>query len=330
MARFGAFFSVSCFLLAAVAPAAEPTFPYQSKAFERFVSRSYDVRGGKTEGFYRYMDSRTKAVLGTSFSAALAKETISLKRARGPAKAKAEEDAARWAHKLVKKTITKFSLDRGFEFAFTEKYGERQCFLQSVLIVSMLQKMGLNAGVAMVNSNEKGQASFNGHAVAVLHQSDGRDRLVDASEPYPFAVHQGLFLRDKAGRYAYVAPSYAAGDPAILKYKDLRSGRSAAPKSFQCLGVPFLDSMFDYYRGERVPSGLLNPKATMSGLAASKAFLERSVKDSSANPLAWAMLGRVCSRLGLADRAKSAYAKAYALGKADGWIAPSVLQQAGR
>jgi len=56
-------------------------------------------------------------------------------------------------HKSVKKGIPKFSLDRGFEFTNTVKLGERQCFLQSIIIAAILQALDLDAGVVMVSVN---------------------------------------------------------------------------------------------------------------------------------------------------------------------------------
>ena len=54
------------------------------------------------------------------------------------ARARKEQAFAAWSHKLTKTIIPRFSLDRGFEFANVVRYGERQCFLQSVLIASLV------------------------------------------------------------------------------------------------------------------------------------------------------------------------------------------------
>lgn len=317
----------ACFLVSSSLRAAEPSLLYGSSAFKAFVADSFSVNGGKPSSFFAYMDERAKALYRKDISKFLAIERKNLAKASKTMRPLAETDAARHIHALIKMTIPKFSLDRGFEFYYTVKNGERQCFLQSVIVVAMLQKLGLKAGVAMVNSNEKGQMSFNGHAVAILHQSDGTDRIVDCSEPYPFAAHQGLFLRDAKGAYCYVQPQYARNDALILGYKDLRSGKLVQPSKMQGVDANFLNSMFDYYRGERFVKGLLDPKATTKGLQGSLKFLEKSTQESNDNPLAWAMLGRTYERLGQKVQSMPCYRKAFDLGKAAGWIAPNVAQK---
>jgi len=302
----------------------EPKLPWDSKAFNAFVNDSYRVHGGRSSGFFSYMDTRAKALYKMSVSDFLAHEKRVLLKAPDANRRSAEADAARHIHAFVKKTIPKFSLDRGFEFFYTERNGERQCFLQSVIVIAMMQEIGLRAGLAMVNANEKGEESFNGHAVAVLHVSDGTDRLVDCSEPYPFAAHQGLYMRDAKGSYAYVRPEYSVKDARIVAYRDLRTGKIVPPVKCQGVDENFLKSMFDYYRGERYVSGLLDPKATTEGLKGSLKFLLRSTQDSNDNPLAWAMLGKTYEKLGQTAQAMPCYRKAYDLGKADGWIAPSL------
>ena len=60
--------------------------------------------------------------------------------------------------------------------------GQRQCFLQSVLIAGLLQRMGISAGVAMVYRNPRGEESNNGHAVTLVKLPDGDDLVADAAE----------------------------------------------------------------------------------------------------------------------------------------------------
>lgn len=319
--------AAALFAVGALSLASEPKFPYGSPAFRAFVADSFNIHGGNPDSFFAYMDKQSKEKFHAGVGAILAKEGRLIAGAGKSGRVKAETEAARRIHNLVKKTIPKFSLDRGFEFHYTVLNGERQCFLQSVIVAGMLQKLGLNAGVAMVNANEKGESSFNGHAVAILHLSDGTDRIVDCSEPYPFATHKGLFLRDSRGAYAYVQPGYSQGDALILSYKDLRSGKNVPPAKMQGIDVNFIRSMFDYYRGERAVGGLLAPKATPQGLQESLKYLTKSTQDSNDNPLAWAMLGRTYERLGQKVQAMPCYRKAYDLGKAAGWIAPTVLQK---
>jgi len=318
------------FLVAAIASSngSEPAISYGSQAFRDFVADSFRVNGGKADSFFAYMDKQSSEQYQEKVAGFLAKESKLLAKSSKAKRVAAETDAGRHIHAFIKKTIRKFSLDRGFEFYYTVKTGERQCFLQSVIVAGMLQKIGLKAGIAMVNSNEKGQMSFNGHAVAILHLSDGTDRIVDCSEPYPFAAHQGLFLRDSKGLYCYVQPGFSRNDALILGYKDLRNGKNVQPSKMQGVDTNFLNSMFDYYRGERFVGGLLDPKATTKGLQGSLRFLSKSTQDSNDNPLAWAMLGRTYERLGQKVQSLPCYRKAYDIGKASGWIAPNVLQKA--
>ncbi len=89
--------------------------------------------------------------------------------------------------------LPKFSLDRGYEFRHSVDRLERQCFLQSVLIAGLMQRMGMEAGVVMIYRNQKGEASNLGHATVVLKLDNGRDIMVDASDPHPFMRHRGVF-----------------------------------------------------------------------------------------------------------------------------------------
>jgi hypothetical protein len=72
------------------------------------------------------------------------------------ARAAAERQVCADLHKSIKSRIPRFSLDRGFEFRHTVGRGERQCFLQSVVIASLLQRAGIPAGVAMVFATKRG------------------------------------------------------------------------------------------------------------------------------------------------------------------------------
>jgi hypothetical protein len=100
-------------------------------------------------------------------------------------RARAERDLAAFLHGAVKRAIPRFSLDRGFEFANVVRTGERQCFLQSVLLSACLRRAGIDAGALMVWANGRGQVSNLGHAVAFARLADGRILLVDASDPSP-------------------------------------------------------------------------------------------------------------------------------------------------
>ena len=121
--------------------------------------------------------------------------------------------AARWAFTLVKRLLPHFSLEEGYEFAYAALKGERQCLLQSVLVQGLLEQAGFRAGVYMVWRNPEGKESNLGHAVAVL-RLEGRNYLVDPSEPEPFARHLGLFVDTGAGfssTWASLPPATGGG-----------------------------------------------------------------------------------------------------------------------
>ena len=207
--------------------------------------------------------------------------------ADGTAENARDAGAAVW--KRIKKTITKFSLDRGFEFTNAVVTNERQCYLQSIIVAGELQKAGYNAGVAMVWNNPKGQTSNNGHAVAVV-RTGAKDIVVDCSEPKPFEVHKGLFMRMGDG-YKYVEPVYTP-DEWITGYRIVGTGETVAPSKLTLLDLPFLRSQFDYYRGERAIGGVIAKAKTPAGLAASEKFYRRSLAECPENPLTVAMLAR--------------------------------------
>jgi len=233
-------------------------------------------------------------------------------------KADAQVEIAAQVHKLIKAIIPKFSLDRGFEFRNVMKTGERQCFLQSVLIAGLLQSMGVDAGVAMVYKNEQGQETNNGHAVTLVKLPNGRDILVDASEKEPFAQHKGLFVR--CADYKYVDPVYENDSPKIRYYVSASENENQATSKVHPLDTAFLDSQFWYYRGERAVGGLLSAKRTKAGLAAAGHALRMGLRFSTNNPLSVYMLGRVYLAQGKSDEAREYIQKGYKLYERFGWI----------
>lgn len=290
-------------LLALVAPA---SFPYHGETFDAFVRESYRVAGRKDPGeFYRTMDERGKATgIGTWDAwAATHKANGSPEQARA---------AGEQVWKRIKKTITKFSLDRGFEFVNVTTTNERQCYLQSIIVAGELQKAGYNAGVAMVWANPKGQTSNNGHAVAMIRTRKG-DVVIDCSEPYPVEVHQGLFMK-RGPSYVYVRPRYTA-DGWIRSYASAQ-GDETKSISVELLDLPFLRSQFDYYRGERALGGVIAKNKTPQGLAASEKLYRRSLAECPANPLTRAMLVRT-----LAGQGKLAEAEAQRRTALDQYVA---------
>ncbi len=302
------------------ADALSPRYPYGATGtFASFVAESFRVAGAKSpetasRSFFTYMGD---AIPASMDAAKVRLDAITDLKAR----ADKERVLCTSLHKSLKKQIPRFSLDRGFEFSNTVKLGERQCFLQSVVIASLLQRAGVAAGVAMVWRNEKGDFCNNGHAVTVARLADGSDILVDASDPTPFMTHRGLMVRVPAqGGYAYVEPVYDNAHR-ITAYRSLRAGKTVPPPAVALLDEAFLRSQFTYYRGERTPGGLFTPPlATAKGLAQSERRLKQSVSECPQNPLAVYMLGKVQERLGENIPASKSYTRAYSLYSRYGWV----------
>ena len=131
--------------------------------------------------------------------------------------------------------LPKFSLDRGFEFHHAVGNRERQCFLQSVLMAGLLQRMGAEAGVVMIFKSQLGQTSNLGHAAVVLKLSSGRDVIVDASDPTPFIPHQGVFAR--VSGYRFLTPVYAMDSPQIVSYRVMSGKFQIAARQLRTFGL---------------------------------------------------------------------------------------------
>lgn len=312
-------------------------YPYRSSTFDRFVSDSYHQVGKSNfQEFYAWMDraaqlhhfgDATGGKVGwTSFLAE--KQRWWRKVHNLSQRAKGEMQFAAWLHRAIKTMIPHFSLDRGFEFTNVVAHGERQCFLQSVLIAGLLQSVGMNAGVVMVHRNIQGQWCNNGHAVVLLKLSNGKDILVDASEPEPFVRQQGIFgLFATQSDYRYATPLYEGHSPLILRYRLSATNRPTSTKEWTGLDIAFLHSQFEYYRGERVVGGLLSRRVTQQGLTQAMQHFQRSLQRCPQNPLSAYMLGRVYRRVGNALAAKRQFQAAYLLYARFGWI-PEGLRQA--
>ena len=294
-------------------------YPYKGHNFTAFVTESMRLdNAGEAAEFYRWMD---KAYLDSglhlnasdeSLDHALQLKKQELDRTTIPGHRAAKEVAlCAKVHKLIKTVIPKFSLDRGFEFRNVVRLGERQCFLQSVLIAGLLQSMDIDAGVEMVYRNERGQETNNGHAVTLVKLSNGRDIIVDASDKLPFARQRGLFVR--CADYQYVDPVFGIDSSKILYYHSAGEADNIPTNQVRTLGVDFLNSQFWYYRGERVEGALLSSARTATGLAAARNSLNTSVKYCPENPLAMYMLGRVYLLEGNMAQARRHIESAYRL-----------------
>jgi hypothetical protein len=302
-------------------------YAYHGRRFGELVAESHQVCGSKEpHDFYRWMRDayqrsgyRFPGRPKLGFEEALLAERRGLGRLRGESRrAGAERNLGASVHKLVKTVIPRFSLERGFEFCNVIQGGERQCFLQSVLIAGLLQEMGVNAGVAMVYRNEKGEVSNLGHAVTLVKLPNGRDLLVDASERTPFARHQGLFVR--AGDYRFVKPVYAAGSDEIAAYLPDSGGARIGPGRVRPLDFAFVRSQFWFYRGEQAPGALLAKTRTDVGLEAAARALQTSIKFRPQNPLAVYTLGRVYWAQQKTAEARPLLERGYTLYARYGWI----------
>lgn len=305
---------------------------YRSPAFDRFVGDSYRearLTQAQAKGWYAWMDGAYKKsgvrYAGKEKITTLAPLMDSI--SHDYAKAKTPEQKTQielktgtFVHMMIKKSIPKFSLDRGFEFAQAMQKGERQCYLQSILVSGLMQRAGMKAGVVMVSKSEKGEETNNGHCVALVKLSDGRDVLVDVSHPAPFVGQQGLMVADaQTGEFQYVSPIYDAHE-IITGYHTQAGGASVPLSKVQGLAYSYLVSQFDYYRGERAAGGFVAAQKTPEGLAASARYLEKSIKACPENPLAQYVLGRVYLRQGKEAEAKAQIVTAYRMYEKAGWV----------
>jgi hypothetical protein len=306
---------------------ADERYPYRSRRFTSFVDESYGAcNAGSVRDYYGWMDKTYndshfrypgREKLGLEALLRARKQDIG-RISDVSKKTKDEIDTAAWVHRLVKKIIPKFSLDRGFEFCNVVRTGERQCFLQSVLIAGLLQDMGMDAGVAMVYKNIGGEETNNGHAITLLKLPNGEDIIVDASEPEPFARHRGLFVR--TSDYAYVEPAFEKSSPKISYYRTAAHRSRVDTAEVRTLDYDFLRSQFWYYRGERAKGGLLWATPTKEGLESAASSLRMSVKLCPSNPLSVFTLGRVYQAQRNAGAALREFRSAYKLYSRFGWI----------
>lgn len=299
------------------------TYPYGTTSFSQFIKDSQARFGRPAPAeFYAWMDRAAGRSLAKDADSLRAKISATKPTDRPQLILSAASDL----HRLIKKSIPKFSLERGYEFYYVVTKGERQCFLQSVLIAGILQRSGIDAGVVMVWKNEKGAESILGHAVTVVKNTDGTYFLVDASDPKPFMTHQGLFGKVGTG-YKFVRPIYKGSN--ILEFANA-DGVSVRSITVGGLPINYLRSQFDYYRGERAVNGFMTPPRTPAGLADSAKFLEKAVAESKENPLAMYVLGHVYKQQGRLVDADKAYQTAYKLFAADGHIPDGPRKAAGK
>ncbi len=328
-------FGIAPLAIAVATATVNPTFVksygYHTRAFHQAVADSYKPSGRNPKLFFDLMDKRSNALHKAKVREWILKERKELAKAKRKGKLLSEEiQVSKEAFDFVKSSIPKFSLDRGYEFCSVTDTGERQCLLQSFLIAAILQDEGLKAGCAMVWENEHGQRSNLGHVTALIRLEDGHDLMVDASHSEPTIAHQGIFLYDKGAKtYAFVHPQFAPGSHEAIAYSR-PDGKAVLMKNALGLDLAFLRSQFDFYRGERVPNGFLDPKASPEALKKSAAFFERGLRESSANPLETYLLGTVYRRLGREQDARRMCQAALKLYEKYGWVPDTVKRAAAR
>ncbi|MDR5697794.1 MAG: hypothetical protein QN135_08855 [Armatimonadota bacterium] len=305
-------------------PSGFARYPYGGATLNGWIAESYAETGaGDLPAFTSWLedtywaDSSVHWKGVADLTEALRRIRADLQRTAGVDQRSAlEREAAAWLHRVTKRLIPRFSIERGYEFAYTVRYGERQCFLQSVLLAALLQGAGIEAGTYMVWRNDKGQTTNNGHATAFARLSNGRDILVDASYPEPFVRHQGVFVRH-GDTYRFAEPLYAA-DGTITGY---RASRRAIPLgTIQGLDEAFLRSQFYFYRGEHAPGGWLAKPSTPQGLARSATHMEQAQRLNPGNPLAVYVLGHVYRKQNRIADAKEQYRRAHRLYDSYGYV----------
>ncbi len=225
-------------------------------------------------------------------------------------------------HQAVKKSLPTFTLDRGFEFSNAAIRGERQCLLQSVWIASLLRELKVDAGIAMVWKNDKGQVSNMGHVCAVAALPNGQRVVVDCSDPQPFIEHRGLFMSVEGAGYRFVEPSYKHG--IMVSAKDLKTDKVISSDRLKTLDESYVRSQFSFYRGERAPGGFMGKPPTKAGLAASEKLFRLSMGQNPNNPLSTWLLSLTLGKQGKLQEAKVFKDQARNLYEKFGWIPPSL------
>jgi hypothetical protein len=311
--------------------------PYGSAAFDQLVADSNRTTGvGTPEEFRAWMNkSFLRAARGSGFAegAGTWEDVIRINADSLGAIADPEQRAQRelalgaWLHGAVKKALPNYNLERGFELANVPRRQERQCLMQSLLITSSLQAMGVDAGLAMVNRNADGQYTNNAHVVALVKLSNGRDALVDGSYRTPLVAHQGLMVMMPKGGLRYVRPVYTRDYRQIASYLVLPGLSEAPTEAVRPMGIGFVRSQIDYYRGERIPGGVLAKEASAAGLEGSVRFFRSSLENCPTNPLPAFMLGLACEKAGRRKEAREQFITAHRLYVQAGWV-PFAVQEA--
>ena len=127
-----------CLLSLSLAPAAQaaapslipqvgPNFQYGSAVFDKVAQTSYKTvnLAGSFDDWITAAYPKSGTLLGTtgSLTADLDAHAAAMQLASGDVRIKLERETAAWAHTFIKKSIPKFSLERGFELASVVRTG---------------------------------------------------------------------------------------------------------------------------------------------------------------------------------------------------------------
>ena len=321
IARTCLLFSLLLLTAGAQAQNAHERYPYGGSQFTTLVADSYHRAGGTTQQFYTWWDTKYRtggrSLLGWSkagnLQAGLTAEKAKLAALHDPAQKTARILADCTAlHHWVKTALPRFSLTEGYEFSNAVTKGERQCLLQSVLLSGMLQVVGVDAGCVMVYRSISGEESNLGHVVCRVRLPNGRDTLLDASDPVPFVRHLGL-LGDVKGQPRYADPVFVGKGALVSGYTLPGSGKTVTASLLRPLTFDYVRSQFDFYRGERTPGGLLAAHPTWEGLSEEARWLTLSTVHCPDNPLSVYMLGRAYWKLDKQAAARRALSQSLVL-----------------
>lgn len=303
------------------------SYPYLGKHFDLLVKESYQRFGADDEQqFFSWFEKVSESAYNrisdenyTTLEDTLKAKKLELENSAGAEqKTQIEIELGERLHALTKEVITRFSLERGFEFYNAQNTGERQCLLQSVLIAALLQEMGVDAGIVMIYKNFNGQVSNIGHVATLIKLSDGKDIIVDASDREPFIPHQGVL--GAAPSYQFLEPVFEDDTEKIVAYKTVSAGKTIPAKRVRPLDFSYVRSQFWYYRGERTEGGLLSAIKTDEGLQEAGDALKNSLSICPANPLSAYMLGRIYLAQNNGPKALAQLKSAEKLYNRYGWI----------
>lgn len=226
---------------------------------------------------------------------------------------------AKELYNWIKKTLPRYSLDKGFELTNAALHSQRQCFLQAIILTSILHKNNIDAAIAMVNLNDNGSETNNGHAIVILKLPNGNDIILDGSAVTPFMNHLGIFVNTPDG-YLYVKPVYMMGSNQISYYSSTADSQIIPTSSIIIFDLNFLRSQIYYYRGEQAKNGSISEKPNKKGLSNSLIYLKIAYQYCPNNPLVLYILSKTYDLLDDNENASAWKTKAKNKYSSYGWV----------